>query len=189
MTTQALGSAGDRRAVVIGGGMAGLVTARVLADHCAQVTVLERDRLPEVVDPRKGVPHGRHLHILLRRGRDILEELLPGLEADLRASGVPVIDYARDLRWLNPAGWGCRFPSDLRSPNCTRPLLEAHVRARVAAHPHVRLREESDVAGLLADGGGVVGGVRLRDGTGAAGSGGAGGGGLTTRPGRADTGR
>ncbi|QEV16649.1 NAD(P)-binding protein [Streptomyces alboniger] len=33
------------RAVVIGGGYAGLVTARVLADHFDEVLVLERDPL------------------------------------------------------------------------------------------------------------------------------------------------
>ncbi|WP_424187207.1 FAD-dependent oxidoreductase [Actinokineospora sp. G85] len=33
------------RAVVIGGGMAGLLAARVLADHYAEVVVLDRDEL------------------------------------------------------------------------------------------------------------------------------------------------
>jgi len=32
-------------AVVIGGSMAGLLAARVLSDHFAQVTIIERDRL------------------------------------------------------------------------------------------------------------------------------------------------
>ena len=34
-------------AVVIGSGIAGLTAARVLTDHFAQVTIIERDRLPD----------------------------------------------------------------------------------------------------------------------------------------------
>lgn len=52
-------------AIVIGGSIAGLVAARVLADHFARVTVIERDRFPEKPEFRKGVPQSRHLHALL----------------------------------------------------------------------------------------------------------------------------
>ena len=52
--------------VVLGAGMGGLVAARVLADHYARVTIIERDRLP-AEGPRKGVPQGRHVHGLLAR--------------------------------------------------------------------------------------------------------------------------
>jgi len=55
-------------AVVIGGSMAGLLAARVLADRYARVTVLERDRLPSGADPRKGTPQARHIHVLLTAG-------------------------------------------------------------------------------------------------------------------------
>ena len=34
------------QAVVIGSGLAGLTAARVLADHCAQVKIVERDLFP-----------------------------------------------------------------------------------------------------------------------------------------------
>ncbi len=46
----------DSHAVVIGASMAGLLAARVLCNHFAHVTVVERDALPEDVQPRKGVP-------------------------------------------------------------------------------------------------------------------------------------
>lgn len=65
-------------AVVIGAGMGGLMAARALADHYDQVTIFERDALPDSPDPRKSVPQGRHSHGLLARGREILEQLFPG---------------------------------------------------------------------------------------------------------------
>ena len=60
------------------------VAARALADHYDQVTIVERDALPEFDEPRKGVPQGRHTHGLLARGREVLEALWDGgLRADL----------------------------------------------------------------------------------------------------------
>src|SRR5215472_11987027 len=47
-------------AVVIGGSMAGLLAARVLADHFANVTIVERDQFPAEPVARSGVPQDRH---------------------------------------------------------------------------------------------------------------------------------
>src|SRR5579872_4736977 len=66
-------------AVVLGGGMAGLLAARVLSDKYADVVVVDRDKLTGTTGARNGVPHGRHAHCLVARGQQIYEELLPGL--------------------------------------------------------------------------------------------------------------
>src|SRR5262245_26030306 len=93
-----------RHALVIGGGMAGLLAGRVLADHFEQVTIIERDRFPQEPTFRKGVPQSRHLHVLLRRGQIILEQLFPGLEAELAASGALLVDWGQDTYWLTFLG-------------------------------------------------------------------------------------
>jgi glycine/D-amino acid oxidase-like deaminating enzyme len=49
-------------AAVIGGGVSGLLAAQALADHFAEVTVLDGDQLPDRLDFRSGVPQARHLH-------------------------------------------------------------------------------------------------------------------------------
>ena len=46
-------------AVVLGGSIAGLLAARVLAETYSQVTVLDRDALATGVAPRRGAPQGR----------------------------------------------------------------------------------------------------------------------------------
>src|SRR4051794_32171361 len=66
------------RAVVLGGSIGGLLAARVLAEAFDEVVVVERDDVSGP-GPRKGVPQGRHLHAVLARGREVLDELLPGL--------------------------------------------------------------------------------------------------------------
>src|SRR5262245_37027289 len=107
-----------RRAIVIGGSIAGMLTARVLADHFDRVIVIERDRLPDQLAPRRGTPQARHLHVLLERGRQILEQLFPGLSQDLVSEGASLLDTATDFSILNPAGWAVQFQSGIPMLTC-----------------------------------------------------------------------
>jgi len=140
-----------RHAVVLGGSLAGLLAARVLADHFDQVTLIERDAYPETTDARKGIPQANHVHGLLARGREILEELFPGVQDEMIAAGAPVVDIANEIAWFTPAGWGVRFPSELMVLAFTRPLLDLHVRRRLAKNPRVRLLDNTDVVRLIPD--------------------------------------
>ncbi|HET7519040.1 MAG TPA: FAD-binding monooxygenase [Actinomycetes bacterium] len=140
---------GDR-AVVLGASMAGLLAARVLADAYGQVTVIDRDELPEAGAHRRGVPQGRHLHGLLARGQQALEELLPGLTAELIAQGAPAGDMLADTR-LYLSGHRLRQARTGLVVLCaSRPVLEGHVRARVRAIPNLRFLDRCDILGLAA---------------------------------------
>ncbi|NEP42858.1 MAG: 2-polyprenyl-6-methoxyphenol hydroxylase-like oxidoreductase, partial [Okeania sp. SIO2H7] len=141
---------GDR-AVVIGGSMAGLLTARVLADFFNKVTILERDSFPiEAPEPRKGIPQCRQLHILLTRGKQIMEELFPGLEAELLDAGAAVLDMGGDVEWLNPFGWGIRFPSGFQALSFSRYILDWLIYRRLSKIDNIEIIEASYVKGLLA---------------------------------------
>jgi 2-polyprenyl-6-methoxyphenol hydroxylase-like FAD-dependent oxidoreductase len=140
---------GDR-AVVLGASMAGMLAARVLADAYAQVTVIDRDELPETPMHRRGVPHGRHIHGLLARGQQALEELFPGLTAELVTHGVPAGDMLADTR-LYLSGHRLRQAHAGLVVLCaSRPVLEGHVRARVRALPNLIVLDRCDIAGLAA---------------------------------------
>ena len=140
-------------AVVLGGSVAGLLTAPVLAESFAKVVVVERDRLPNAPEPRRGVPQGRHIHGLLAGGQQAHEQLLPGLTRDLAADGVPVGDPLADVRLsLN----GHRFrqaPSGLTLVSASREMLEHHIRRRVRSLPNVTIADGRDVVGLAETGG------------------------------------
>ncbi|MDB5312851.1 MAG: 2-polyprenyl-6-methoxyphenol hydroxylase-like oxidoreductase [Gemmataceae bacterium] len=154
-----------RHAVVVGGSLAGMLAARVLSDHFDDVTLLERDRFPEAPVARQGLPQGRHVHVLLERGRGVLERFLPGLTGELVRAGADPLDATRDAAWMSPYGWYVRFPGDLRMLASSRDLIDRVVRGRVAALPNVRIQQGADVAGLIrgpGDGAHVVAGVRLR---------------------------
>src|SRR6516162_5856283 len=79
-------------AVVLGASMAGLLAARSLADFFDTVTVVERDLLPDTTAARRGVPQGRHLHALLTRGAQVIEELFPGILDELVLDGAQYFD-------------------------------------------------------------------------------------------------
>lgn len=152
-----------QRAVVLGGGLAGLFAARVLADVYPEVLVVDRDELAGVTGPRRGVPHGRHAHGLVGRGQQVVERQFPGLMADMEADGVRPGDFSGAIRWyfngmpLRPAQTG------LLSVPCTRPVIERHVRARVEKVRGVRFLEQYDIVGLeTTPDAGRVTGVRVQ---------------------------
>src|SRR5262249_32078988 len=92
-------------AIVIGGRLAGLLTARVLADHFSHVTIIERDLFTADPRPRPGVPQSRHIHALLPRGLRIVEGLFPRIRHELEAAGAVPLDIGNDVAWLTPEGW------------------------------------------------------------------------------------
>lgn len=150
-------------AVVLGGSLAGLLAARVLAEHFDRVTVVERDAYPSGASVRKGVPQASHVHALMRRGQQVLERLFPGLLGELLADGALLVDTAGEVAWLTPKGCGARFPSELNVIGFTRPLLDLRVRRRLAHDPRVRILEETETLRLLPGAGdGRVRGILCR---------------------------
>lgn len=149
--------------MVVGASVAGLLAARALADHFARVTVVERDPAPLGPGPRRGVPQGEHAHLLFDGGAAAMERLLPGLCDELAAAGGLAADHSRDARWFHYGAWRPRLDSGLTLRAQTRPLLEWHVRRRVAALPNVRFLDGCEVVGLLGEAGErTVRGVRVR---------------------------
>ena len=150
-------------ALVLGASIAGLWTARVLADHFDQVLVLDRDVLPQGPDTRPGVPQGRQYHILLLRGLQILRDLFGGIEEELIAAGAVPFDVTEDVKVRSRGRWLRQYPSGMRLMSCSRILLEAALRRRLRQHPCIRFVEGVEIKGLVADDGAAkVTGVRVR---------------------------
>lgn len=139
-------------AVVIGGSIAGLWAARVLADHFERVTVIDRDHFPTLPEARRGVPQGRQVHVLLVRGQQILDQLFPGLSAELEAGGVTTIRWTEDTYSYGTHGrWSEPFPYGYRTLGCSRILLEWHMHQRLSQNPKITFVEGRQVTGLILD--------------------------------------
>jgi 2-polyprenyl-6-methoxyphenol hydroxylase-like FAD-dependent oxidoreductase len=153
-------------AVVLGGSLSGLSCAAVLAERFERVTIVERDGLPQTGWQRKGVPQGRHVHVMLPAGLTWLAELFPGIVDDLVRRGAHVFD-SRALRFNIAGGSLLAEHGDGRFIAASRPLIEGIARERVRSMDNVRFAERCDARGLTttADRSRVTG-VRLRARTG-----------------------
>lgn len=166
---------------VVGGGMAGMLAALVLARDGHSVTVYERDDtdLPATADEafeqwdRRGSPHARQSHALLARLRRFLCDRAPDVLDALREQGATELSIEQIL----PPDIIDREPRDgddeLAILCCRRLTIEWVLRKAVTAEPGVTWRGGVRVEGLLADGTGgtdapsatSVRGLRLDDGT------------------------
>ena len=160
---------------MLGGGVAGLATAKLLAAHFPHVLVLERDvRMQGTPEDafrywdRGGVPQFRHSHAFLARLRLTLLGHLPDVLDRLRNVGV------REISLADMVPPGMRLPFDPADEDvvllaCRRATFEWALRETVLAEPRIELREGVSVSGLLPqriDGARPhVTGVRLEDGT------------------------
>ncbi|WP_341531455.1 monooxygenase (plasmid) [Nostoc sp. UHCC 0302] len=139
-------------AVIIGGSITGLLSARVLAEFFSKVTIIDSDELCDEPIPRKGVAQSVQPHVLLVKGYRILEELFPGIGEELQVNGALPIDWAQEFFRLVPdVGWGAiaESPSEFISYTCSRPLLEWIIRKRVAKLANVCWLDRHRVTGLV----------------------------------------
>ena len=141
---------GDR-AIIVGGSIAGLLSARVLSEYFQQVIILDRDKLPNTSEARRGVPQSVQPHVLLTKGYRILGEFFPDLPQQLHNNGALTIDWAREFKHFVAGRWGVKSeePSDIVSVTCSRYLLEWTIRQELSKLPRIEILEQSKVAGLI----------------------------------------
>jgi flavin-dependent dehydrogenase len=136
---------------VLGASWTGMLVAHVLARHLDSVTVVERDTLPGHPAHRKGLPQGRHVHVLWSGGARLVEGLLPGVIDRVLAAGGRRVGFQEDVVTLTAHGWQHRFPARQFAVMCGRPLLDWVVRDRVLTSDRIRLRQRTEAVALVGD--------------------------------------
>lgn len=116
-------------AVVLGGGLAGVLSARVLLDHFEHVTIIEGDEYDKEKERvRAAVPQGAHAHILLAIGNHTMQALFRGIEAVFSSRGGRVQDLGSAMKWFYWASFRVRCKMDYPFWCSTRPFLDKVVR-------------------------------------------------------------
>ena len=172
--------------VVVGGGVAGLGSALVLARQGHQVTVVERDDTPmptsadEAFDwDRRGAPQVRHSHAFLARLVGLLRQDYSDVYSELLREGATEMRFGDDLPSTITNFERCADDDELVMLACRRTTFEWVLRRAAVAEGRVTFRTGVGVDGLLANSasdaasgdGGVGGapthitGVHLADGT------------------------
>src|SRR5499433_2842128 len=150
-----------QHAVVIGGSLAGLMTARVLTEHFDAVTVLERDHIEDRPALHQSIPQGNHLHGLWLSGQQIMASLYPGFIDRLTALGAVRCRAGTELVIYLPDGKAFSVTGTVREPRdlgfditChSRGLLEYCVRQCTLVHTNITFASESTVEGLVHENG------------------------------------
>src|SRR5271156_1843727 len=136
--------------VVVGGSLAGLMTARVLADYFETVTVLERDHIESFPAQRKSTPQGNDIHALLHGGRQAMVSLYPDLAERLDEACSVRCVFGQELVLYGPFGKAYSFTGSAHQPHDfgivlyqqSRLLLEYCVRQSTLNFDNVIYRDE-----------------------------------------------
>ena len=135
--------------VVMGGGVAGLATAVLLAHAGQRVTLLERDSLRSdgpaegaPAWPRAGIPHFLQPHAFVPRRRSELRRNLPDVYAALFATSGSEVDTRPKLAGLTTAE-----DEELQYLAVRRPLIEWALRRAAVAEPALKTWPDSRVDG------------------------------------------
>jgi 2-polyprenyl-6-methoxyphenol hydroxylase-like FAD-dependent oxidoreductase len=152
-----------QRAIIIGGSMGGLLTAKVLSQYFKEVLIIEKDELPDKPVDRVGTPQGFHPHRFTPRLKLILNHLFPGYNDILLENGAPTT-FNKHVYQVHHYGKLSIGPSEENEATCSRALLEWTIRGYIKKLPNIRFLEKHDVLGLQAiSDGTIITGVHLRD--------------------------
>lgn len=138
-----------QRAIVIGGGIAGKLAARVLSDFFTEVMVLEKNKKSDQTSLRSGVPQGSHGHALLKSGEDILEDLFPGITKELLTSGAIPSNFSKDISWYHHGSWKIKHDSNIQTIQQSRPFLEGHLQRRLEQFNNIHFIYGTKVSTIL----------------------------------------
>lgn len=160
MTTQPL-----NHAIIIGGSITGLLTAQVLANHAAQVTIIEKDVISasstgsassEIVQ-RKGAPQASQFHVMQQGGVNLIQKLFPDLDIDWEKNGIAGTDIGSGARAYFGGEWLPKVHVGVNLHWCDRLRFESALRKRLLQRSNVTLRDGTKVKALLHSAGRVTG--------------------------------
>ena len=153
----------SRTAIVIGGSVAGLFSAKALARHFDHVSIIERDTYPDDPVFRDGTPQAHHGHMMLAGGQEALDTYFPNIRKQMIQEGIQEIMWGRDAALMLPgSGWMPRVVTDSISFSCSRPRIEFMMHQSMIHDPKFTFHLNTSCTSLIMDGDKVIG-VNIQD--------------------------
>jgi hypothetical protein len=137
-----------KQAIVVGSNVAGLLSARILADYFDSVIILEKEFLSNDNNQFSPIP------TLVAKAYQILDSFFPNIGYTLIQRGALGIDWAREFQIFGYFGWGqnSQVPSRIISIICTKTLLETTIKeVLLDSHSNVRLISCSSIESFSYD--------------------------------------
>ncbi len=145
----------DAQAFVIGGGIAGLLSAHMLKDRVAKVTVIERSTYAEpsgdAPAARPEVPQSHCLHMLMGAGAIAFDELVPGWREALMNRGAISYDAGADVALRVASGWLPRVQTGITLYGASRCLIETALLDVLSGAENVEILTGLRVVGIELD--------------------------------------
>lgn len=138
------------KALVLGGGFAGVLCALALSEHVEEVALVEGAAYRGSGE-RTGLPQAHHNHVLVTGGARALDRLLPGCVRDLLAHGAQRRALSEGTLILHADGWFRRQPGEADLLSCGRWLLDHLIRRRALACGTIRLLAGTRALALSGD--------------------------------------
>ena len=153
-------------ALVIGGSIAGMATAKALRAHYDKVIILEKDDVHRRREGRPGAAQGWHLHHLLIAGQRALDKVFPGVIDDMVEAGAFRVDMGEQYRLQLAGSWKKAAHGGVEIICAGRPIMEWAVRRRIDSEEGIEYRYGHEVVDLVLDTetNAVCGAVSNRDG-------------------------
>ena len=123
---------------VLGGGFAGSLAALIASRHAERVTIIEPSPWTEEKG-NAGIPQSEHVHILVKRGQDILEILEPRILERLKAAGALLVDWAQETEWKSIRGTAPQYDSNIKSLVFSRKLVNRVLHQEIAEKPSIQI--------------------------------------------------
>lgn len=131
------------RAIIIGGGIAGLLAAKVLSGFYREVVIVDRDAFPEEPENRPGTPQAFQPHRFTPRSRIILNRLFPGFIDELINNGAHPT-HGKTTHLFSPYGQMIAVEQS-HDASFSRALFEWVLRRYIQGIENVRMLGLNDV--------------------------------------------
>jgi flavin-dependent dehydrogenase len=147
----------NKTAIILGGGISGLLVSKVLSKKYEKVIIIEKDELEDRPEVRQGQSHAGQFHVLLLRGLNTMERYFQGITEELKDGGAVDLDLGDGAYWYSYGGVKQNIITGINTLLSSRKLIDYTVRKRVEKIPNVQIVDKTRYIDLIEKNGTIIG--------------------------------